>query len=183
MAAGASQPPPNARKAATAARAVLAVACSAYVDRLGAVAEPETSGLLLLDATTDPPRELRRFLAPELVGEPMQGSIEFVTENLLLFKTQTALGSKQDNQLYSLDLETGETTLLASAARDQNGLGFGIAFGGMSCRAGCGDPCLVADRSRGKLLRFELEGDELVPTADVVIDGAGLPPAGATPFW
>lgn len=164
-------------------RAVLAVACSAYVDRLGAVAEPETSGLLLLDATTDPPRELRRFLATELVGEPLQGSVEFVSERVLLFKTQTAVGSERDNQLFSLDLQTGKTKLLASAARDQNGLGLGIAFGGMSCRAGCGDPCLVADRSRGKLLRFDLEGDQVVPRADVVIDGAGLPPAGVTPFW
>ncbi|HEX2876009.1 MAG TPA: hypothetical protein VHP33_32385 [Polyangiaceae bacterium] len=164
-------------------RAVLAVACSAFVDRKGAVAELETSGLLLLDATTDPPQELRRFLATELVGEPLQSSIEFVTESVLLFKTQTALGSARDNQLFSLDLETGKSTLLASAARAQNGLGFGIAFGGMSCRAGCGDPCLVADLSRGKLLRFGVDSGELVPQADVEIDGAGLPPVAVTPFW
>jgi hypothetical protein len=164
-------------------RSVLAVACSAFVDRKGAVAELETSGLLLLDATTDPPRELRRFLATELVGEPLQSSIEFVTETVVLFKTQTALGSEHDNQLFSLELETGKSTLLASAARAQNGLGFGIAFGGMSCRSGCGDPCLVADLSRGKLLRFGVDSDELVPLADVELDGAGLPPAGVTPFW
>lgn len=164
-------------------RAVLAVACSAFVDRKGAVAKLETSGLLLLDATTDPPRELRRFLATELVGEPLQSSIEFVTEHVVLFKTQTALGSELDNQLFALDLETGKSTLLASAARASNGLGFGIAFGGMSCRAGCGDPCLVADLSRAKLLRFEVEADELVPRADVEVDGAGLPPAAVTPFW
>lgn len=164
-------------------RAVLAVACSAFVDRFGAVAEPETSGLLLLDATTDPPQELRRFQATELVGEPMQGSLEFVSERVILFKTQTAIGSQHDNRLFALDLGSGETTLLASAARDQNGLGLGIAFGGMSCRAGCGDPCLVADRSRGKLLRFDVAGDTLSPAADITIDGAGLPPAGVTPFW
>jgi hypothetical protein len=164
-------------------RAVLGVACSAFVDRQGAVAEPETSGLLLLDATTDPPRELRRFLATELASEPLQSSIEFVTESLVLFKTQTALGSTRDNQLFSLDLETGKTELLASAARAGNGLGFGIAFGGLSCRAGCGDPCLVADLSRGKLLRFDVDSDKLVPQPDVEIDGAGLPPAVVTPFW
>lgn len=164
-------------------RAVLAVACTGFVDRQGAVAELETSGLLLLDATTEPPQELRRSLAPELVGEPLQSSIEFVSERVVLFKTQTALGSERDSQLFSLDLETGKATLLATAARDRNGLGFGIAFGAMSCRAGCGDPCLVADRSRGKLLRFSVDADALAPEADVVIDGAGLPPAGVTPFW
>jgi hypothetical protein len=100
-----------------------------------------------------------------------------------LFKTQTALGGDQDNQLFSLDLDTGATTLLATAARDASGLGYGIAFGGMSCRAGCGDPCLVADRSRGKLLRFRVHDGLPVPDTDLVIDGAGLPPTGVTPFW
>lgn len=161
----------------------LLVACSAFVDRQGAVPEPEHSGLLLLDALTEPMAELARFPALELVQEPIQSSVEFVNEHVVLFKTQTALGADHDNRLFSLDLETGETVLLATAARDDSGLGFGIAFGAMSCRTGCGDPCLVADKSRGKLLRFELRGNTLAPLTDVVIDGAGLPPTGVTPFW
>ena len=164
-------------------RTVMAVACSAFVDRAGNVAEPTTSGLVLLDALAEQPQELRRFAALELVGGPIQSSLEFASERVVLFKTQTALGADQDNQLLSLDLDTGATTLLATAARDASGLGFGIAFGGMSCGAGCGDPCLVADLSRGKLLRFGVQGDTLQPQADVVIDGAGLPPTGVTPFW
>lgn len=159
------------------------VACSAFVDRQGAVAEPRQSGMLLLDALSDPVRELARFSALDLVQEPIQASLEFVSEHVVLFKTQTALGAEHDNRLFSLDLETGETALLATAARDDSGLGIGIAFGAMSCRAGCGDPCLVADKSRGKLLRFELRGSSLEPLADVVIHGAGLPPTGITPFW
>jgi len=164
-------------------RTRLLVACSAFVDRFGAVAEPEHSGLVLLDAQSDPVRELARFSALELVGGPVQSSVEFVDERLVLFKTQTALGAERDNQLFTLDLETGQTSLLATAARDQNGLGYGVAFGGMSCRAGCGDPCLVADKSRGKLLRFELREGALEPAADVIIEGAGLPPTSVVPFW
>jgi hypothetical protein len=164
-------------------RARLLVACTAFVDRQGAVAEPEHSGLLLLDALTDPVSELARFSALELVQGPIQSSVEFVNERLVLFKTQTALGAQHDNQLFSLDLETGETALLATAGRDESGLGYGVAFGAMSCRAGCGDPCLVADKSRGKLLRFQLQGNVLSPAADVLIGGAGLPPVGVTPFW
>jgi hypothetical protein len=161
----------------------LAVACSAFVDRKGAAAEPQTSGLVVFDALTEPPSERRRFGAQDLVGGPMQSSIEFVSERLVLFKTQTALGADRDNQLWSLDLETGGAALLATAARGESGLGFGIAFGGMSCRANCGDPCVIADASRGKLLRFRVHGDALEPDADVVIHGAGLPPGGLTPFW
>lgn len=164
-------------------RTRLLVACTAFVDRQGAVAEPEHSGLLVLDALTDPVSELARFSALQLVQGPIQSSVEFVNERIVLFKTQTALGADHDNRLFSLDLETGEAELLATAARDVSGLGYGIAFGAMSCRSGCGDPCLVADKSRGKLLRFELHANELSPAADVVIQGAGLPPTGVTPFW
>ncbi len=162
---------------------LLAVACQAFVDRKGAVAAPETSGLVLLNARFEPPVEVARFAGLDLTGDPMQSSIEFVSERVVLFKTQTALGADRDNQLFSLDLETGQASLLATAAREASGLGFGIAFGGMSCRAGCGDPCFVADLSRGKLLRFRAHGDRLMPDDDVLIGGAGLPPAGLTPFW
>ncbi|HYP88409.1 MAG TPA: hypothetical protein VEQ59_09650 [Polyangiaceae bacterium] len=160
----------------------LAVACEGYIDRKGAVLEPETSGLLLLDPAQDPPAELQRFSAVELFDGPIQASLEFVSDELLLVKTQTAQGSSQDNRLFSLRLDSGEVTLLARAARDPNGAGFGIAFGGMSCASGCGDPCFVADMSRGQLLRFTLQGGALAPLDPVIVGGAGLPPTGVTTF-
>ena len=57
-------------------------------------------------------------LAAEL-GAASADHLEFVSERVVLFKTQTPLGADRDNQLYSLDLDTGKTTLLATAARDQ----------------------------------------------------------------
>ncbi len=162
---------------------LLAIACSGHLQRTGAVTEPERSGLLLLDATTRPPRELRRLMALDVIGAPMQSSVELVTERLALIKSQTPLGADADNQLWALDLETGSTELLATAARGSSGVGRGVAFAGMSCRAACGDPCLVCDLSRGKLLRFALRDGALEPAADVELDGAGLPPLSLTPFW
>jgi hypothetical protein len=164
-------------------RTLLAIACEGYIDRKGAPVEPETSGLVLLDPAQAPFEELRRFSALELFDGPIQTSVEFVSERVVLLKTQTALGAARDNRLFSLDIESGKTTLLESAARDESGLGFGIAFGGMSCAAGCGDACFVSDASRGKLLRYRLRGDALEADDDVVIGGAGLPPLGITPFW
>ena len=162
---------------------LLAVACSAFLDRQGAVADPSGSALVLLDPSQTPPQELRRFAAQDLVQGPIQSSLEFVSEQLVLIKTQTALGAAQDNQLFSVDLESGATTLLVTAEPAQGGLGFGIALGGMHCDEGCSDPCLVADASRGKLWRFAVQRNALSPGDDVVIHGAGLPPGALTPFW
>jgi hypothetical protein len=164
-------------------RGVLGVACEGYIDRRGAALEPETSAFVLLDATEDPPAPLKRFSALELFGGPIQTSFEFVDDRLVLLKTQTALGAEADNRLFALDLESGATALLATALRDDAGAGFGVAFGGMSCAAGCGDPCLICDLSRGKLLRFWERGGALVQDESVTVHGAGLPPLSVTPFW
>lgn len=172
---GAVEPSPSGR--------LLAVACSSHLDRNGAAEDVESSGLVLLDPSHSPPEELARFAGLELVGGPIQASVEFVTEDIVLVKSQTALGAAADNQLFSLHLRRGESTLLATAQRAENAQGFGIALGGMSCRTACGDPCFVADASRGELLRFDFDTDSLRPGPSVRIGGAGLPPVGLTPFW
>jgi hypothetical protein len=164
-------------------RTRLLVACASYVDPRGQSLDASSSGIVWLDATSEPPQELRRFSAQQLASGAIQSSIELVTNDLLLFKTQTALGAEQDNQLMSLRLSSGKVEVLAGAARDPSGAGFGIAFLGMSCDMGCGDPCLIADASRGRLLRLRLDGESLVEDGDVRIDGAGLQPTGITPFW
>ena len=162
--------------------ALLAVACSGFIDRKGAVAEPSASALVLFDPSQVPPLELRRFAAQDLVQGSIQGSVEFVNDDAILIKSQTALGAARENQLFSVDLASGRPTLLASAAPAAGGGGSGIALGGMYCDARCGDPCLVADASRGKLWRFQIRKDVLAPDDDVVIHGAGLPPTALTAF-
>ncbi len=161
----------------------LAVACQSYIDPRGRAPDPSQSGIVILDATFDPPREVQRFTAIDLVGGPVQYGVEFASENLLLFKSQTALGTDADNRLLSLALDSGDVTLLAVAARGPGGLGYGVAFGGMRCSPGCGDPCLIADASRGVVLPFRVQGDALVADVAVSLGGAGLPPLGVEPFW
>jgi hypothetical protein len=161
----------------------LALACSGFIDRQGNVPEPEASGLVLLDATTDPPSEVQRFSALELLQQPLQGSVEFVDERRVLIKTQTAIGGGQDNALYVLELETGATQRLAQAGRNAAGAGYGIALGGMHCDHDCGPLCLVADASRGQLLRFSVGARDVKPTEPLRTGGAGLPPIGITPLF
>ncbi|HYJ09423.1 MAG TPA: hypothetical protein VEX18_10450 [Polyangiaceae bacterium] len=163
--------------------ALLVVACTSFIDRRGEAPNPNGSGIVWFDASQEPPRELGRWSGSELLGGPIQSSLELVTDELLLFKSQTALGAQADNQLFSLQLSTGKTELLATAARGVSGQGYGIAFGGMSCRAACGDPCLVTDASTGQILRFVHADDRLERGDDIALGGAGLPPLGLTPFW
>jgi hypothetical protein len=161
----------------------LALACSGFIDRQGNVPEPEASGLVLLDATTDPPSEVQRFSALELLQQPLQGSVEFVDERRVLIKTQTAIGGGQDNALYVLELETGATQRLAKAGRNAAGAGYGIALGGMHCDRDCGTLCWVADASRGQLLTFSVSAHDVKPAEAVTTGGAGLPPIGVTPLF
>lgn len=161
----------------------LVLACSSFLDRKGNAADPSASALVVLDLRQDPPVEVRRFTALELVGQALQRSVEVVSEHTVLIKTQTALGAGQDNQLYALNLQTSATTLLTTAQHSEAGRGFGIALGGMSCQRQCGDLCLVTDASRGKLLTFRVHGEELSPAADVAPDGAGLPPTSVEPLF
>lgn len=163
--------------------ATWAVACSSFIDRTGAAPDVTASGIVLFDATQDPPTELRRFAAQDLVDGPIQSSVTFVDDTTLLFKTQTALGAAQDNRLFSLDLSNGASTLLATARPARGGSGFGIAFGGMHCGLSCSDPCLVADASHGVVLRFSVDHGALAREPDIEIGGAGLPPVSLTPFW
>jgi hypothetical protein len=161
----------------------MAVGCQSFIDPRGNAPDPSKSAIVLFDATTEPPRELQRFAATELVGGPVQQSLEFASENLLLFKSQTALGSDDDNRLLSLTLDSGEVRLLATAARGPSGLGYGIAFGGMRCSPGCGDPCLVADASRGEVLPLQVAHEQLAVLPGIALRGAGLPPLDVAPFW
>lgn len=161
----------------------LVLACSSYLDRKGNAADPSASALVVLDLRVDPPAEVRRFTAVELVGQALQRGVEVVTEHTVLIKTQTALGAGQDNQLYALNLQTGATTLLATAQHSDAGRGYGIALGGMSCQRKCGDLCFVTDASRAKLLTFRVQGENLTPAPDVATDGAGLPPTSIEPLF
>ncbi len=146
------------RAEAFASRAVVAVACSARLDRRGRRARARDVGLVAAGRPGRPAAGCwSNLVRPTLARGQFSRASNSPRSRVVLFKTQTALGSDTDNRLFSLDLDTGATTLLATAARDQSGLGYGHAFGGMSCRAGCGDPCLVADLSRGKLLRFRVQ--------------------------
>jgi len=158
-----------------------AVACTGYVDRTGAAPAVDDSGIVVLDLTSSPPSELRRFPAAELTGDPVQGELEFFAPRRVLAKTQTALGAASNNRLISLDLDAEDAAsaaeVLLEARPSASGAGQGIVFGGMLCTPGCGDTCLVADADRAVLQRFAIDGEQLSPLGALGVKGTvGLPP-------
>jgi hypothetical protein len=159
----------------TGARA--AVACTGYIDPDGVGQELDESAVVLLDLGASSPVELERFTARDLAGEALQSEIEFATEERLLVKTQTALGSTGNNRLLSLELADGSESVLAEALPAEDGSGHGVSFGGLLCLPGCGDVCLLADGSRQSLLRWVITAGGFEPLDPVPVGrSTGLPP-------
>lgn len=157
--------------------ATAAVACTGYVDPDGVAEDLGQSAIVLFDTATDPPTELGRFAAADLVGEPLQAGLEFFGETRLLAKTQTPYGGQSNNRLLAVDLADGSVIELAEARPNAQGTGQGVVFGGLLCTPGCGDVCLAADADRGVLRRFRIAEGGLEPLSSVTIAGAvGLPP-------
>jgi hypothetical protein len=154
-----------------------AVACAGTLDLDGNLTDLSESGIVLFDATATPPRELRRFSAQELAGEAVQGSVRFIDEDRLLFKTQTPLGGAMHNRLLMLDVSSGAVTELAEARPAADGTGQGVTYGGLFCALGCSDVCLMADADLGVLQRWRVLDESLDPMEPVRVETqVGLPP-------
>lgn len=168
------------RPAPSPSGALLAVACSGALTRTGEVPDPSQSALVLLDATQTPPVELRRLAASTLAGGgALQSGVAFASENLLLLKTQTELGSSDDNRWLALDLAHDQVRTLLQAGA--SGRGLGAVYGGMSCAPGCSDICLLADADRGVLQRVRISGDEGELLSPIRVENRiGLPPRDLT---
>jgi hypothetical protein len=156
-----------------------ALACTGFIDREGRAEDIAQSGLVVFDVTASPPREVRRFSARDVAGEPLQQDAEFFSEAGVLLKTQTTFGGSRNNRLLALDIDTGDVRTLADASAGAAEGGLGVVFGGMLCTPGCGNVCLLADADRGVLRRFAIESGNLDELASVRVENViGLPPRG-----
>jgi hypothetical protein len=156
---------------------LLAVACSGALTRTGEVANVSESALVLLDAKSKPPAELRRLSAASLASAPLQNGVVFGTEDLVFLKTQTKFGGSDNNRWLSLNLADSKSQTLLEAGPDSAGKGQGIVYGGMSCAPGCSEVCLLADADRGVLQRARVTGTQVELLSPVRVENTiGLPP-------
>lgn len=160
-----------------------AVVCTGALTASGETESITQSAVLLFDSTARPLRELGTYEASDLLGVPLQADVEFVHDGLVLLKTQTPWGGEGNNQLFSLDLESGETQELLEASPDADGNGQGLVYGGLMCAPECGEYCLMADTDEGVLQRILVgsDGRLTVDTPVTVEDRVGLPPTSIAP--
>lgn len=158
----------------------LVLSCSGQLDFTGQVVDPAESGLVVLDAAENPPREIQRVPAALLADDPLQGEVEFASTRTILVKTQTQLGGASHNRLLAIDRESLAVSVLLEARPDRRGKGQGIVYGAVVCQPGCSDVCLMADADRHVLQRLVVDADGTVQAQDELrIEGAlGLPPVG-----
>ena len=154
----------------------MALGCTGRIDPDGNLADPEGSAIVLLDASSVPPRELRRISVYDALGFSAQPEIEWATDTLMLGKTQTPFFGAGNNQLFALELEDDSFRVLAEAGPNDDGTGKGIVFGSLLCTPGCSDVCLLADQEQSTVRRFSI-GDDLaeLPATSLGAD-KGLPP-------
>lgn len=164
------------RPALSPSGATIAIACEGQLDMNGGVVDPTAAAILVLDAKASPPTLVTKLSVSDQLGSPPQGQVAWASDTFLVGKTQTPLGGTTDNQLFALDRGTGKATVLLTAGKNAMGKGLGLAYGDVRCVPGCGDVCLLADTSTGKLRRFAIAGSALA-NGDVVVDPTvGLPP-------
>ncbi len=161
---------------------LLAVSCTGSINADGGLTDASETGLLLFDATTIPPTLKSTLSVHAKLGFPSQGDIAFATETSVLGKTQTPFGGVGSNQLFALDLNTENTTVLASATADKDGKGKGIVYNGLKCLPGCNDICFLADTALGKIRRFDAKANFAELEAVTIGSGSGLPPVGLGAF-
>jgi hypothetical protein len=145
----------------------VAVACSGL---LNGTERGVRAGVVLLDATVEPPAELARFALADELGSPPAPSIAWASDSSLLGVTYGDLPTGVSDSVYALDVPSGTARVLLDA-------GAGFVLGDTLCSPGCTNVCFTAD-ARAKALRsFEVNGADVVAGHAVTVDPRiGLPP-------
>lgn len=161
--------------AATPDGARFAVACSGT---FGGSLTPtlDGAGIAILDRGPDGVLAVSGFIPAASLGEaPPSFSLDFASHDRLVVATFGELDDTGDvrrtDRLLELDIPSATTRELVASNAEA------FALGDVRCAPACG-ACVVADASRGAVLRFPIAEDgslgahEIVP----VDDGYGLPP-------
>jgi hypothetical protein len=150
---------------------VVAATCSGL---LASTSDTSQSALVLLDATKNPPVELKRYPVAVNLGGALGPTLAFASETLLVgfaYGDMSATPMRNDFG-FTLDLTTGTVAKLFDA-------GAPFVLGDVRCVPGCGDSCVMADAQANALRFWKITGGALVAQPNIAPDpSVGLPPRG-----
>jgi hypothetical protein len=155
----------------------MAIGCEGQLDANGKVTDASASALALFDVTSLPPKLVKSYPIADQLGSTVQTGVAWVSETLVLGKTQTPLMGKTDNQAFTLDLTTGKAAVLLTAKPGPMG-GKGLVYGDVFCDPGCGNVCMMADADVGVLRVWPIGSSGTLGTmSSVTVNSTtGLPP-------
>jgi hypothetical protein len=147
-----------------------AIACSGQENATTHVYSPAGSDIVVYDATTTPPTELKRLGLGAGLNAGIQPSITFATEDAILAMTYGGNATPGDTA-FSVSATTGAVTPLMQEKQ-------AYVLGAVHCSPGCGDTCLLSDAESNTLKRWQVASDAgFTSLADETVDpDIGLPP-------
>jgi hypothetical protein len=148
---------------------VAAIACSSLENMATHRFDPTLSDIVVYDATTTPPREMRRLGLGTKLGAGLQPAIAFAGEDAIVAMTYGGNATPGDT-VFTVSATTGDVAALGQSTMP-------YVLGGLHCAPGCGDICLLSDAERNKLRRWHFDGGIFTSLDDVTVDTlVGLPP-------
>jgi len=171
------------RPAISPSGARMALPCVGALDSSGAPSDLASAGIAILDVTNSPPTILQEFKVSDQLGSPPDSQASWMSETVIVGKTQTPLGASTNNQAFALDTTSGLATVLLTAQPGSNGQGEGVVYGDVRCSPGCGNVCMLADSETGLLHRWQIAAGGLQALSDIDVDpDTGLPPVGLSGY-
>lgn len=146
---------------------VVALACSGA----SSDANPtQRSAIVLLDATAHPPVEIKRIAAATQLGGPLDSTLAYASDSLLVGVVIGDSQAKRNDTAYSVAVASGAAQVIADA-------GMPFMFGDVRCAPGCSDLCFLADANAKTLRTWKANGAALTAQPPGPVDPTvGLPP-------
>jgi hypothetical protein len=158
---------------------VVALACSGVTSDLDPEHNPAPtlrSGIVLLDASVEPPVVRAQFDAAAQLAAPIGSSIAFASETLLVGVALGDLTVDRSDVAFTIDTSVGTAEVLHDA-------GGAFSLGDLRCAPGCSDLCFLADAQDSALRVWKATGNALTAQPSITVDTSiGLPPRAIGPL-
>jgi hypothetical protein len=130
----------------------------------------QRSGIVLVDATAHPPVELKRLSVAAALGAPLDSTLAFGSEEVLLGVAVGDAMAGRNDVAYSVDVASGTPKMILDG-------GMPFVLGDVRCSPGCSDLCFLTDANANVLRSWKVTGTSLAAPTSLPVDPAlGLPP-------